>query len=140
MHESSSNLLYGFFHVLHGVGSYEGMQRLVLSWQHLSIFPADFALFHRTFTSDHDLGTALFLDVLQCVTTEREAEGQGEKPDSLQDMKNWVKMEHDAYIQVSIYRGPISSPTKLISGYSSCGIITLSLTLVAGGLQETNRG
>lgn len=31
-------------------------------------------------------------------------------------------------------RGPISRPTKLISGYSSCGIITLSLTLVAGGL------
>lgn len=26
------------------------------------------------------------------------------------------------------------SPTKLISGYSSCGIITLSLTRVAGGL------
>lgn len=37
-----------------------------------------------------------------------------------------------------IYRGPISRPTKLISGYSSWGIITLSLTLVAGGLQETN--
>lgn len=37
-----------------------------------------------------------------------------------------------------IYRGPISRPTKLISGYSSWGIITLSLTLVAGGLQKTN--
>lgn len=37
-----------------------------------------------------------------------------------------------------IYRGPMSRPTKLISGYSSWGIITLSLTLVAGGLQERN--
>lgn len=32
------------------------------------------------------------------------------------------------------YLGPIRSPTKLISGYSSWGIITLSLTRVAGGL------
>lgn len=32
--------------------------------------------------------------------------------------------------------GPMSSPTKLISGYSSCGIITLSLTRVAGGLRK----
>lgn len=31
----------------------------------------------------------------------------------------------------------MSNPTKLISGYSSCGIITLSLTLVAGGLWGT---
>lgn len=34
------------------------------------------------------------------------------------------------------YLGPMRSPTKLISGYSSCGIITLSLTRVAGGLGE----
>lgn len=34
----------------------------------------------------------------------------------------------------SSYLGPMRSPTKFISGYSSCGIITLSLTLVAGGL------
>lgn len=33
--------------------------------------------------------------------------------------------------------GPMRSPTKLISGYSSCGIITLSLTRVAGGLRRT---
>lgn len=30
--------------------------------------------------------------------------------------------------------GPISKPTKLISGCSSCGIITLSETRVIGGL------
>ena len=36
--------------------------------------------------------------------------------------------------------GPMSSPTKLISGYSSCGIITLSLTRVAGGLGGTKGG
>ena len=36
------------------------------------------------------------------------------------------------------YRGPINSPTKLISGYSSWGIMTLSLTLVAGGLGTEN--
>lgn len=34
----------------------------------------------------------------------------------------------------SSYLGPMRSPTKFISGYSSCGIITLSLTRVAGGL------
>ena len=31
-------------------------------------------------------------------------------------------------------RGPINNPTKLMSGYSSCGIKTLSLTRVIGGL------
>ena len=30
--------------------------------------------------------------------------------------------------------GPISKPTKLISGYSSWGIMTLSLTRTTGGL------
>lgn len=44
--QNVSNLLYGFFHVLHGVSGYEGVQRLVLSWQHLSIFPADLPLLH----------------------------------------------------------------------------------------------
>lgn len=32
-------------------------------------------------------------------------------------------------------RGPISSPTKLMSGCSSWGIITLSLTRITGGLK-----
>jgi len=31
-------------------------------------------------------------------------------------------------------RGPISSPTKLISGCSSCGMLTRSLTRINGGL------
>uniref|UniRef100_A0A147BUT5 Secreted protein n=1 Tax=Ixodes ricinus TaxID=34613 RepID=A0A147BUT5_IXORI len=31
-------------------------------------------------------------------------------------------------------RGPMSSPTKLMSGCSSCGIITFSLTRISGGL------
>lgn len=34
-------------------------------------------------------------------------------------------------------RGPISKPTKFISGCCSCGIRTLSLTRVTGGLRKT---
>ncbi len=33
-------------------------------------------------------------------------------------------------------RGPMSSPTKLISGWRSCGIITLSETFTAVGLKK----
>lgn len=32
-------------------------------------------------------------------------------------------------------RGPISRPTKLISGWSSCGMNTLSTIFVAGALK-----
>ena len=36
--------------------------------------------------------------------------------------------------------GPINKPTKFISGYSSWGIITLSLTRTTGGLEKEITG
>lgn len=45
------------------------MQRLIFPWQHLSVLSAYLPLLHRTFTPDHDLGAALLLNVLQCITT-----------------------------------------------------------------------
>lgn len=44
------------------------------------------------------------------------------------------KMKINSHFSV-FPRGPINKPTKLISGWSSCGIITLSLTRMMGGLK-----
>lgn len=62
-------LLHSFLDILHGVGGDQGMQRLIFPWEHLSILPADLPLLHRTFSTDHDLSTALLFNVLQCITT-----------------------------------------------------------------------
>lgn len=66
-----SHLLHSLFDIFHCVGSNQGMQRLIFPWQHLSILSAHLALLHRTFTPDHDLGTAFLLNVLQSITTRK---------------------------------------------------------------------
>lgn len=53
--------------------------------------------------------------------------------------RRWVQKWSLAVQANPAHRGPISRPTKLISGYSSWGIITLSLTLVAGGLKNRKK-
>lgn len=138
-----SNLLHSFLHVFHCVGGDQGMQRLIFPWQHLSILSANLPLLHRTFTPNHDLGAAFLLDVLQCITTVKSKGETLRTPHSISHFKLltylWKYAKHATQLIFNpIYRGPISRPTKLISGYSSWGIITLSLTLVAGGLQEAN--
>lgn len=64
-----SHLFHSLLHIFHGVGGDEGMQRLVLSWQHLAVFPAHLAFLHRTLAPDHDLGTTFLLNVLKRVAT-----------------------------------------------------------------------
>lgn len=67
--QTKSHLFHGLLHVLHGVGSHKGVQGLVLARQHLPVLPAHLALLHRPFAPDHDLGTALFLNVLKSIAT-----------------------------------------------------------------------
>lgn len=67
--QDGTNLLHSFLDILHCVGSDQGMQRFIFSWQHLPIFPAHLPLLDRTFPSDHDLGTALLFNVFQGITT-----------------------------------------------------------------------
>lgn len=74
----SSYLLHSFLNVLHSVGGDQGVQRFIFPWEHLSIFPANLPLLHRAFTTDHDLSTALLLDVLQCITTGQAQENMSE--------------------------------------------------------------
>lgn len=122
-------LLHGFLHVLHGVGGDQGVQGLVFSWQHLTVLPADLALLDGTFSPNHDFGAAFLLDVLQSVAAGNDRGGGGGEH---------RLSKHNVAVEVKpAYRGPMSRPTKLISGYSSWGIMTLSLTLVAGGLKDT---
>lgn len=45
------------------------MKRFVFPWKHLPIFAAHFPFLHRAFPTNHDLSTALLLDVLQGVAT-----------------------------------------------------------------------
>lgn len=73
-----SNLLHGLLDVFHCVGGDKSMQRLVFTRQHLSILPAHLPLLHRTFAPDHDLGTTLLLNVLQCIATNKSKEERHE--------------------------------------------------------------
>lgn len=133
-----SHLLHSFLHIVHCVGSDQGMQRLIFPGQHLTIFSPYLPLLHRTFPSDHDLGTTFLLDVLQSITAGQTRWGKGEYVTlKMYCLFKCIQQHAPQTMSHPIYRGPMSRPTKLISGYSSWGIITLSLTLVAGGLQET---
>lgn len=131
-----ADLLHGFLHVFHGVGRDQGVQRLVFSWQHLAVFPADLPLLDGTFPPDHDFGAAFLFDVLQSVAAGNNREG---KVNMVVWTRRWVQKWSLAVRTNPAHRGPISRPTKLISGYSSWGIITLSLTLVAGGLKNRKK-
>lgn len=64
-------LFHSFLHIFHSVGSDKRMKGFILTRQHLAIFPPHLPFFHRTFASDHDLCVALFLNVLQCVSSGR---------------------------------------------------------------------
>lgn len=54
------------------------MQRLVFSWQHLAVFPADLPFLDGTFPPDHDFGAAFLFDVLQSVAAGNNREGKSE--------------------------------------------------------------
>lgn len=85
-----SHLFHSLLHVFHGVGGDEGVQRLVFSRQHLAVFPAHLAFLHRTLAPDHDLGTALLLNVLQRVATGGQKNPKYESLDSLAATSNHV--------------------------------------------------
>ncbi len=131
-----TNLLNSFLDILHGVSSDQCMKRFIFPWKHLSIFTPYLSLLYWAFTTNHDLSTALLLNVFQSVST-------GGKKQNNRPMRSYFDVETQIE-QIIInwelvhatHRGPIRSPTKLISGYSSWGIITLSLTRVAGGLRK----
>ncbi len=66
-----TDLLYSFLDILHGVSSDQCMKRFIFSWKHLSIFTAHLSLLYWAFTTNHDLSTALLLNVFQSVSTEK---------------------------------------------------------------------
>lgn len=65
------HLFYCFLHILHGIGSNQGMKWLIFSRQHLAIFAPNFPFFHGSLPPDHDLGITLLLYVLQGISPTR---------------------------------------------------------------------
>ena len=61
------DLVDGLLHGLGVRGGHVGVQRLVLSWQGLSILPSHLPLLHAPLPADDDLGSGVFLHVLQGV-------------------------------------------------------------------------
>jgi hypothetical protein len=104
------------------------MKGLIFPWQHLAIFAPNLPFFHRPLPSDHDLGIALLLNVLQGVPS-----GPNEQPHKVDF---WILILRDHYFitHTSCWRLVICRWLKIrVEGNHLCDeVVPLLFKLFAG--------
>ena len=97
------------------------------------------ALLNAALPSNDDLGARLFLHVLQCVPSRTWYHSFYQPSlNQIRIIDDVLVLDSNEFRKISNQKVlPMSRPTKLISGCSSWGIITLSDTFTVGALHRT---
>ena len=121
------------------------MQGFIFTWQWRSILTENFALLYGSFTTNHDLAVALkeqnrFLSTysfLSCIDLNHHRFLLRPEQSKLRILGRNKLTSFSIFFSV-FPLGPIRSPTKLIAGFTSLGIGTLSLIRCNIGLVIQN--